>query len=183
MLSYKCVPGSPCRLKWSPETISVFGAYWKNASAWWVLRCFSTHLRSLFYTQTAFLRDHSQTLSLSVLSHKLCPSEGNKNSLNVHQNMSKVTFFLFLQLWACNWCRNVLFNYESGIRIWMFWVYSLAGIVQNSDAGCIQWAVELSPENLGVHGTHSPHPQGLQLVWLNRSYAGITILPFSHVKS
>lgn len=33
----KCLPGKRFQLKWSPETTSVCGAYWRNASAWWVL--------------------------------------------------------------------------------------------------------------------------------------------------
>lgn len=61
MLLYKCVPGSRCPPKWSPETISAFGAYWRNASAWWVRICFLAHLRGQNRGQTlyinAFLRD------------------------------------------------------------------------------------------------------------------------------
>lgn len=180
MLLHKCVPGSRCPPKWSPETTSAFGAYWRNASAWWVLICFLAHLRGQNRGQTLYLiyivKSVSARLVLnssvfSVPSHIL---ERTKNSPSEHQNMSYVSFFLLLQLGGCNG-RKVSFIYDRGFRILMFWVFTRAGIVQNSDASRVQRAVELPPENLGVHGTHPPHPQGLRLVWLNRSYAGITV--------
>lgn len=73
MLPYKCVPGSPCRLKWSPETISVFGAYWKNASAWWVLNWFSTHLRSQNIRQIVYFTHKPHFCEISHKLFAFCP--------------------------------------------------------------------------------------------------------------
>lgn len=51
--------------------------------------------------------------------------------------------------------------------------HALTGAVQNCDASRVQRAAQLSAENVRVHGTHSPHPQSLQLVWLDWPHAGL----------
>jgi hypothetical protein len=63
---------------------------------------------------------------------------------------------------------NKLLSINDSIHL--FCVYT--GAVQDNDAHRVQRAPEFPPENVRVHGTHSPHPQSLHPVRLHRPHAG-----------